>query len=146
MIDLKDIYWVAGFLEGEGSFTVAKKKKNKLAFRVTAVQAQLAPLEKLVSILGGRIQHSQYPRWSLWGTRAIGLMFTLYSIMSPRRQQQIMKALLAWKSRPAPLKYTAFCVRGHKLERVAGKRIRCKQCVKIYNSQRYINHSLEIYD
>ena len=91
----KDIYWAAGFLEGEGSFRLARGTV------ITAPQVQREPLDRLQKMFGGTIafrkrenpKHSDIHIWSVCGSRARGVMMTLYSIMSPRRQEQIRKSL-----------------------------------------------------
>lgn len=89
----QDLYWAAGFLEGEGSFVYASQTQ-----RVTAGQKQKAPLIKLKEVFGGSIYTSQrrsgpFHGWTLTGPRARGLMMTLYTLMSPRRKSQIKRAL-----------------------------------------------------
>ena len=88
---LRDLGWAAGFLEGEGSFA-----KNGRSSRTEASQVQREPLERLVRYFGGMIidqpKYHQH-RWCTYGARSRGVMMTLYSLMSPRRQQQIRAAL-----------------------------------------------------
>ena len=91
-----DIAWVAGFLEGEGSFI----PRNKGGAQVTACQVQREPLERLAKILGGRVigRHRTRARnlihdWRISSDRARGVMSTIYSLMSPRRKRQIRRAL-----------------------------------------------------
>lgn len=102
---MNEIWWVSGFLEGEGSFSAL----GGVSPRVTAVQVESEPLEKLVGLFGGTI----YPKkpagfgkkpvqyWYLGGPQAIGLMMTVYPLMSPKRQGQIRKVLSVWKGRGA---------------------------------------------
>ena len=91
-----DIAWTTGFLEGEGSFD-----STGTTARVSAGQVQKEPLERLLAFFGGslRPRKSKVPTqkdqwiWTVCGARARGVMMTLYSLMSPRRQEQISKAL-----------------------------------------------------
>lgn len=94
-----DIYWAAGFLEGEGSF-IARRVPGAVVREVACQQAQEEPLARLREFFGGRIYLlSERPRrkpcwtWKVSGSRAMGVMMTLYPIMSPRRQEQIVLAL-----------------------------------------------------
>lgn len=105
MISLKDIYWVAGFIEGEGSFT---SQRGWITVRASQVEKQ--PVEKLQALLGGSLRWyvpTRYPRhqiawhWVFTGVRAVGLMMTLYSLMSPKRKGQIEKAIKAWTATPS---------------------------------------------
>lgn len=100
---IEDLYWVAGFLEGEGSFT-----KCGGTIKVEATQVQREPVDRLVKILGGKIcvfsrkevTGHVYHKWNVYGEFAENLMKTLFVIMSPRRQDQIKKALDWYVTRP----------------------------------------------
>lgn len=92
---IRRLAWAAGFLEGEGHF-----EWNRTSGRVDATQVQLEPLERILALFGGNIKaqrprENQQPHWRWWvcGSRARGVMLTLYPMMSPRRQGQIRKAL-----------------------------------------------------
>lgn len=103
---IRDLEWAAGFLEGEGSFTKSAYKiaaENRVAstVRVTATQMTLEPLERLQRIFGGKVSRvKDRPshgvgvwHWYTSGVFARGIMMTLYSLLSPRRQAQIRGAL-----------------------------------------------------
>lgn len=113
-MDIKDLYWAVGFLEGEGNFNYQAKsymmKSGKLCnkgakypkFAVKASQVQREPLERLQKLFNGSIygpinkkhpnQNPQYA-WQVTGPRARGVMMTVYSLMSPKRKGQIKYAL-----------------------------------------------------
>lgn len=64
----KDFYWAAGFLEGEGSFSIMSG--TDLRARITAGQKIIEPLQKLLEIFGGRIytlKNRTYNTWMLRG-------------------------------------------------------------------------------
>lgn len=89
---LRNLEWAAGFLEGEGSFSGRQNKQ-----RVEAAQLNPEPLAKMLQLFGGRVKRyrKNYPIW-LWvvhGARARGVMMTMYSMMSSKRQEQIRNAL-----------------------------------------------------
>ena len=110
-MQIKDIYWLAGFLEGEGSFSHQGRYT-----RVTASQMQKEPLERVARLVGGRIHkygEKRINEWGIYSSRAIGLIMTLFSIMSPRRQEQMRGCIDSWKSRPTAAKYRAHCIHGH---------------------------------
>jgi hypothetical protein len=98
---VKDLYWIAGFLEGEGSFTNTGHSE-----RVSANQVQREPLERLQKFLGGTISFYKYGAvtynstkdglymWFTSGARARGIMMTIYSLMSLRRKEQIKNLLI----------------------------------------------------
>ena len=102
-LSLCDIHYVAGFLEGEGSFSI----RGKVDPAVSATQADREPLEKLSALFGGHIYPCKPNRvskkplwvWNLNGKQAVGLMMTIYCLMTQRRQQQIQVVLLGWRSR-----------------------------------------------
>ena len=91
-----DLYWAAGFIEGEGCFQF-----NGGSGEVNAGQSEeYMPLLKLQRLFGGSvgdpiIRKSYKPkrRWVITGPRARGVMMTLYPILSPRRQVQIYNIL-----------------------------------------------------
>ena len=131
--------WIAGFMEGEGSFIVSRSTVT-----VCAVQVQKEPLERLQIALGGSMHcytnsyHSLYWRWSLHGSHAIGVAMTLYTFMSPKRKEQIRKMISLWKRRPGKNnKLTTHCPRGHALTPdntyvMSGRHRGCKECYRTY--------------
>ena len=89
--------WVAGFLEGEGSFVLNRDRP-----RMRACQVDLQCLELLQFLFGGSIQTDKKLRsprsqplheWVLDGVRARDLMTQLHPFMSDRRKDQITHAL-----------------------------------------------------
>lgn len=102
-VTIRQIHWTAGFLEGDGSFLFTKKGYPYVA----AAQVQKWPLGKLQGLFGGPISRreamgnsSAIHTWTLTGANAVGLMMTLYSLMSDGRKAQIKKALDVWKANP----------------------------------------------
>lgn len=99
-----DLAWAAGFLEGEGSFLCGNGSEN-----VTAVQVNPEPLGRLKQVFGGSVSLKEDSRkntqdhlvWMTSGARARGIMLTLFTFMSERRQGQIIAAL----NERGPLKY-----------------------------------------
>lgn len=104
MITNNELIWAAGFLEGEGSFHIGKVSKWQQLV-VSASQVQLWPLEVLKKSFGGSIykeptkgRRQECGKWVVTGPRAAGVMMTLFALLSPRRQEQIKKALLRWRN------------------------------------------------
>lgn len=102
MISINELYWAAGFLEGEGSFTTDGRRIGS-SVRLQAGQVQREPLDRLLSIFGGKImwrmQNSKpFYLWRLNSRRSAQVMLTLYVLMSPRRQEQIVSALKKWRT------------------------------------------------
>jgi len=104
MTTTAELAWVAGFLEGEGTFAFSRSAQ------VTAVQVQREPLDRLLQILGGTIQGpyenkkstrcQPFFRWCLYGAPAAGVMFTMFPWMSLKRRVQIKKAIARWRAMP----------------------------------------------
>lgn len=86
---LADLSWIAGFMEGEASFTF-----SGTAPQVAVGQVQREPLERLSRWLGGKVhEYKRIHSWKVSGGRARGVMMTMYPFMSPRRKGQIITAL-----------------------------------------------------
>jgi hypothetical protein len=83
---IKDICWAAGIYEGEGHC-----EKHGI---ISIPQKDPWILYKLQSLFGGRVSKppTQIARWRLCGPRARGFLMTIYSILSPRRQEQAKRA------------------------------------------------------
>ena len=141
MISTLDIAWAAGFLEGEGSFL--KRPHHQL--RISVGQVQRQPLERLQSLLGGTIYlkktkskyqvQDQYT-WLRGGTVAAGLMMALYSLMSPRRRQQICQALENWRSGAPHYRYHVRCRNGHPFSRQTRVQRICDICRRTNDRRR----------
>ena len=134
MVSLLDIYWAAGFMDGEGSFIKAAH-----SIGTTASQKDPWPLVKLQGILGGRIfqDGAGYWRWHAYGAKAVGIMMTLYPILSPRRQRRICELLSFWRFiglRGSHNRNKTHCKRGHLFTpestypRSSGRYRECKTC------------------
>ncbi len=142
-MDLKELYWAAGFLEGEGYFCL--RGKTKSAVTISASQVQRHPLDRLEAAWAGIVRgpyqnknprSTPYYRWDLGGTNAVALMMTLYTLLSPKRQEAIRSIIAVWKLNPGnPATWFArgFCKNNHPL---TGENYivapsghgRCRQC------------------
>lgn len=146
MIRINDIYWTAGFLEGEGCFTLIDKGPI-----IEAAQVNKDPLEKLQNLFRGSLnlyKNHKNPNskpiwtWSLRSSRSMGLMMTLYSIISAKRQDQILKVIKDWKSRPSANKYKKHCPYGHPYSPRYNKRGKavwreCRECRRAQDRARW---------
>jgi hypothetical protein len=129
-LSLKHIYWIAAFLEGEGSFL----NQSGMTGRVAATQKHLHPLKRLQGLCGGSVSKPNargISTWFLSGSRAVGLMMTIFPLMSPRRKAQILGVLQKWKARPPQNVYKTHCKRGHPLtpENVYYKKPQGRECI-----------------
>lgn len=130
------LQWTAGFLEGEGWFGTVNKKSSCVS--VVAVQVQREPLERLKRYFGGYIvlrkrvcsRHNAASAWMLTGPKAAGLMMSLYSLMSPKRQQRIAECLEKWKNGVAHPRHRFCCPKGHPYSGLSNKGARiCRACM-----------------
>ena len=137
-MDMKELYWAAGFLEGEGSFYFGKPSK----LLVQAAQVQKEPLERLQKFFGGNLRFCDFanrspkasPYW-VWNvaspSKAAGIMMTLFSLMSPRRQEQIKKALSGWKT--TAVRLIRECPHGV-------LKTKCVPCQRKWSRENYAKH------
>lgn len=101
-MDIKELYWAAGFLEGEGSFYSSCQGYGT---KVDAYQVDTESLHRLVGLFGGAIRGPRVRGparkpiyyWRVFGPRAAGVMMTLYSLMSVKRKAQIHPVLSRFK-------------------------------------------------
>jgi hypothetical protein len=149
MPSVNELYWAAGFLDGEGCFTIDKNG----ALRIHVAQNYRHSLDKLVNIFGGRIyrmdqshrpnHHHELWQWTLQRqAESSGAMMTLYSLMSPYRQKKIEDILAIWKAWPRKgqrvRERTTHCKNGHEYSientyvKPNGAR-NCRQCLRASN-------------
>ena len=159
MIKTCDIYWLAGFLEGEGSFCISINNTHKgshglntRSYVVTASQNEREPLDKAQSVPGGTICFTKpcdkrprgFYRWSVSTRRAIGAMMMLYQLMSSKRKREILSAITDWKFAPRLGDYMrkkTHCPLGHPYDeentvRLACNRRGCRLCRRQESSRR----------
>jgi hypothetical protein len=86
---------MAGLFEGEGHC------RGNGTEQAVISMSDREPIQKLQDFLGGSVLVKEYPdhgwktqyRWGICGARARGFLMTIYRLVSPRRQEQIRKAL-----------------------------------------------------
>lgn len=112
MIETKNLYWLAGLLEGDGSFFKATNQGSPNAkIIVTMVSIDRDTVERVHHLTGigtisgpyssNRRYHKPIWRWSVQKqSDAAALMMTLYPLMHPRRQKQIRECIETWKHIP----------------------------------------------
>ena len=87
------IAWAAGLYEGEGSVHGAN------GHQVSLMQKDTWILRRLQEFFGGTLRlklngpGKSISAWTLSGARARGFLMTIYKFLSPRRQEQAMRAL-----------------------------------------------------
>lgn len=115
-MDMKDLYWLAGLLEGEGSFIASKPYVNQPPqARITLCSSDKDVVERAAKILGAKsvLRNTSSNRLGLkmqwkatvYSSRATGWMMTLYSLMGARRREQIRTSLAARRGYPTSAKH-----------------------------------------
>lgn len=105
MITINQIHWVAGILEGEGSFGLTNKGKSP-AIWISMTDADV--IERLRNIIDPSMSISitkderkeSYKdsfRFTINSKKAIQWMMIIYSLMSIRRKAKIRDIISAWK-------------------------------------------------
>lgn len=94
----KDLYWVVGLLEGEGSFLLKKKADSAI---IQCNMTDLDILKRLCNLAGGGIckikkRESHWKQswyWYLHGKKALNLMKKLEPLMGSRRKSKIQECI-----------------------------------------------------
>lgn len=105
---LRDLYWIAGLIEGEGSFVIHNHLTGTKSFQFTMGMTDKDTINKASRILKGNPNgyfegtrnsptHKRIYRIKMSGVQAIGWMMTLYPLMSQRRQEKIKEIIGLWK-------------------------------------------------
>lgn len=124
-MEMKDIVWLAGWLEGEGTFGFYYLKRNRngtglYSPQIRASSSDLDVIQRVGKILDTRphtVNMANHIRRSerdplapksrkqmydcrISGARAAGWMMTLYTLMGTRRKDSIRKALERYRAIP----------------------------------------------
>jgi hypothetical protein len=108
MVDVKDIYWLAGMLEGEASFyTYRKFNKNSItSYPELTFQSNDYDIVLRVALILDSSVSRVYARDSnrttahktrICSTKCIQWLMTIYTIMGERRQSKIREVINEWK-------------------------------------------------
>ena len=104
----RDLYWIAGLLEGEGSFQPPRPSSPNRP-EITINMTDLDVMERFAKLVGENYIHMgtknvrRNPAWKpdyrvhIRGEKAVQLMRLLRPLMGSRRQAQIDKALVAYQ-------------------------------------------------
>jgi len=101
-----DIAWLAGIIEGEGSFMFKESESPMIA-----IQMSDEDIVQRVAAMWGRKVNGPYERkdgykttWrcTVTGKKAVGWMLTLYVFMGERRQAKIRDVIERWKAYVPP--------------------------------------------
>lgn len=133
----ENLAWLAGLLEGEGSFNVRKSKRGNWQLSVTIKMTDQDVIERVKTVTGGtnRITVYQYKdgirkdsyMFLVTGNReAAALMWAVYPWMCSRRQAKIRECIRIWRASPGRDGRVGRpdCIRGHPLN----ERRQCPTC------------------
>lgn len=161
-VEIKNIHWLAGLLEGEGSFGFYNGgpliQLNMCDYDIVEkAHKKLSCTSKILILNKEYTNHNTSYRITIQGSLAISWMFTLYSLMGKRRKNQITEAINKWKNHEAlvsPQRYKGniTIVNGIKVCTIHGpvtglntryssnrRWIYCKGCYRPTKSQLIIN-------
>ena len=103
-----DLHWLAGLLEGEGSFFVSTSGgKRAPAIRISLQMVDREPVEKAAKLMGREVKKyrpygkNRSPTYTtgMYGSNALETMKKLRPLLSPRRQKQIDRCIEAENDR-----------------------------------------------
>jgi hypothetical protein len=106
--DAKSIAWLAGVLEGEGTFGFHGARGNSAGTPKIAVQMTDEDVVARVARMFGRPCNGPYgpyttQKLAAWqtmvtGSDAVGWMFAVYQFMGERRKKKIEETISKWKT------------------------------------------------
>lgn len=123
MVSMTDLHWLAGLLEGEGSFVNCRHKypggREYEQFVIQVCMTDKDPVEKVGRMLGGVTSEQKHRtkankpvyRTAVQGARAIGWMQTLYPLMGVRRRAKIAECIRAFNESPGKTSMTKYAKR-----------------------------------
>lgn len=148
MTNLKDLYWLAGILEGEGSFT-NESNSPRIQLKMTdrdVVHAARMMINPNAELSVARFDNEYKTAYILiiQGNLAIQWMMTLYPLMYSRRKERIRSIIAKWKTNERRDKGVDTCKHGHRLLREGIDYIlsrnsnysyskKCRKCARLTN-------------
>src|SRR5439155_15076307 len=142
---IQEIYWLAGLMEGEGSFGAYA---SGLRIKLTMTDKDVVERAKEVLHSGRKMTEYQPPSpegkdyklaycVTLDGRLADSWMMTLWPLLGQRRRQCIEECLRIWRSKVAPLPLTRLIVPcsncGQDTPRLSGGGPRlCRPCFSVW--------------
>lgn len=154
-----EIYWVAGFFEGEGCFgwygehrQLPNRRKKWIGYPCAVVsQNDPEPLHRvaatfpgtvrLASVTAGGKDHWEY---RVINTPAIDLMIELFPLMTVRRQTKIAEIVANYAERTVERVESAlFCPHGHSRDEFGARRTKgvgkgnlyCRECQRVTQAE-----------
>lgn len=103
-MDVKDIFWLAGLLEGEGHFmsdpkgSLARIKLEMTDKDVIEHAAELMGIRNVGAARKSNPKHNTTYYFYVCGAKAAGWMMTIFSLMGKRRRRTIKNVLCHWQN------------------------------------------------
>lgn len=118
-MEVKEIYWMAALLDGEGTFGISNTKSPTIRLVLTDKDLieRVSKFFKRPFYLDKRGGRKDMYSISICSTDAAGWMFTLYSLLSVRRQIRIREVIKEWVEHKSPQRHKAFIsiINGNKI-------------------------------
>lgn len=144
---LLDIAWLAGILEGEGSFSLKTNRGYNGTICISIQMTDKDIMDRCAAILNTKVYGPYTSKQkkkdgsskketyliTVFGSHAASWMMTLYSFMGKRRQLKIKELLDHWKAQSSMLPRQSSC---HPTIKMFSKGL-CKSCyLKNYHKER----------
>jgi len=110
-ISVRDIAWLAGLLEGEGCFYLAKTPSITISMTDKDVIEKVASLFNREIYLRNHLAKKKSYEVGIYGSDAVAWMFTIYSFMKERRKERIRNIVKKWMTQNSHSKTHFSC--GH---------------------------------
>ena len=162
MLSSINIAWLAGLLEGEGSFYASKRSTTPVIFLGMTDRDVVARAHALLGAAATVSTIHQHKRLAHHGARkpmyrfeinggaAASWMMTLYPFLGERRRARVQALLQRWRTAPFPSRLWTRCMRGHDFTiSLARQRVRvCRECAALRRStmsdkQRGVNRTYQ---
>ncbi len=98
-ISTAELHWTAGLMEGKGGFYIRKSTPSvHLALTDYSIVERVSKLWDTTLRGPQRRQGSKKDVWitAIYGSKAVGWMLTLYSILGERRRATIKEIIRSW--------------------------------------------------
>jgi len=145
MTSLLDIGYAAGFYEGEGTFFKVSSGKSCI---VSITQKDPEPLVKMQKLFGGEIRVSNgYNYWRLHGVKARGFILTIFSLLSRRRKEQILRYREFFTEQDACPNGHVYKEGSYKIVTASGRTYKqCIACQVLNRTRRGVNRKVEYWE
>lgn len=148
---LLDIAWLAGILEGEGSFMLKTKRGFNGTISISLQMTDKDIVDRCAKILNTKVYGPYISKQTkldgsskketyllnVFGSNAASWMMTLFSFLGIRRQEKVIELLNHWKTQQSMIPRLASC---HPNIKMFSKGL-CKSCyMKNYHRERKNSH------